>query len=151
MSCLPSARSPKAAVSFETTILTSDSPGYLLFGATSTLKDATNIILEMENDLKTTMIFSLWNIAKGISDLGVTYFRRTQKWKKSGFEVWKKSTTLWVTQPLSHSLFHTTDNLFGVTQTSFHVMQSLLKSCNPLLNQQSLSSVHTTMQNLVSS
>ena len=42
--CLPSARSPKTAVSFETTILTSESPGYLLFGATSTLKDATNII-----------------------------------------------------------------------------------------------------------
>ena len=65
MTCLPSARTPKAAVSFETTILTSDSPGYLLFGATSTLKIATNIILEMENDLKTTMIFSIRNIAKG--------------------------------------------------------------------------------------
>ena len=79
MSCLPSARTPKAAVSFETTILTSDSPGYLLFGATSTLKVATKIILEMENDLKTTMTFSLRNIAKGTSDLGVTCFKRTQK------------------------------------------------------------------------
>ena len=58
--------------------------------------------------------------------------------KKSGFEVWKKSTTLWVTQPLSHSLFHTTDNLFGVPHTSFHVMQVM----QPLLNQQSVSSGH---------
>ena len=79
MTYLPSARTPKAAVSFETTILTSDSPGYLLFGATSTLKIATNIILEMENDLKTTMIFSIRNIAKGTSVLGVTFFKRTQK------------------------------------------------------------------------